>query len=179
MGNATNRWLDRLAASDRAKGGTGSDYKLAQLLGIDRQQISKYRSERDQMGDDSALALAELVGVHPMVVIGDIRTERGRTEREKKFWTLAARNAKKAAVAGAVIVAGVLASPGEAFSSENRPSPVANSGGGSVYYVKSRTPNFRRFRRRKNRPSRLVPGRVTYLSRLSDLTGYTPLPLVA
>lgn len=96
MATATNRWLDKLAAADKAKGGTGTDYKLAQLLGVDPQLMSKYRRGLSQMGDDGAIAAAEFLGVRPMIVLADIHSERARTEREKRFWR--AMVAAKAAV---------------------------------------------------------------------------------
>lgn len=54
MSNATNRWLDKLAEWDRRHGGTGTDYKLAQLLGEPgkpiKQKVSKWRASSDQIG---------------------------------------------------------------------------------------------------------------------------------
>lgn len=171
MSNATNRWLDRLAAADKAKGGTGSDYRLSQLLEIERQRVSRYRRELDQaMGDDVALALAEALEklddrVHPLVIIGDIRTERGRTEREKRLWMLVARNAKKLASVGGVGVgaAAILAAQfGPALSeSALRLCILCSIAAGSV--LAANDPR----QAPKPRPPRYIPGRIAPLSVLT------------
>jgi hypothetical protein len=110
MGNATNRWLDRLAAWDKARGGTGTDYSLAKLLETDTQLVSKYRRELAQMGEAPALKVAQMLEVHPMVVMAEIAAERSRDVRMQRAWMDAARHyAKKAAFAGAVILTAVSA----------------------------------------------------------------------
>jgi plasmid maintenance system antidote protein VapI len=104
MANATNRWLDKLAEADKAKGGTGSDYRLSQMLGVARQQVSKWRNEVDHLSDERALVLAEQLGIHPMIVVAEIHADRSRDVRMQRMWAAAAAAAKKAAYAGAVIL---------------------------------------------------------------------------
>lgn len=105
MTTATNRWLDRLAALEKSRGGSDSDYRLAQLLGVERQVVSRYRRELDQMGPDAALKVAEQLEVHPRIVVGEVMAERARTDRERRYWLAEIKSAaKKAAMAGAAIL---------------------------------------------------------------------------
>lgn len=113
MTNATNRWLDKLAAHERANGGTGSDYALAQIVtGGDRAQMSKYRREVAQMGNDGALIVAQRLGVHPMVVLAEIAAEKSRDHRMQRAWLDAAKHyARKAAYLVAPVILTALHSP--------------------------------------------------------------------
>lgn len=172
MDNATNRWLNKLAEADKAKGNTGSDYRLGQLLGVERQYVSKYRRGVIQMNDALAIRLAELLEQQPMRVIGEIHEELARDAREKKFWALTARNARKAAVILAVSM-GALAPPKITNWEGEFGSPaLAESGAERCILCKVRRGSWRRrftrhWRRRRNRPPipQLIPGRVA----LSDL----------
>lgn len=91
---ATNRWLDALAEKHRGAEGRASDYRLAQLLGLHRQQLSGYRTKGIQMDDDIAVRVADLLEINAMKIVGEIRSERSRTARAKEFWTKAAKAAR-------------------------------------------------------------------------------------
>src|SRR5689334_14981198 len=105
MANATNRWLDKLAAADKAKGGTGSDYRLSQILGIDRQYVSKYRRAVIQLNDETAAKLADELGVHPMIVIAEVHAERSRDVRMQRAWDQVAKAAKGGKIAAVILAA--------------------------------------------------------------------------
>lgn len=125
MANATNRWLDKLAAADKAKGGTGSDYALSGLLGIERQRVSRYRRGADKtMGDDTAIKLAELLGLHPMIVIAEIRAEQSRDVRAARVWDQVAKAAKGGKIAAVILAAslGAIAEPNSAIGKGESPS---------------------------------------------------------
>ncbi len=145
MGNATNRWLDKLAAADKAKGGTGSDYALAKVLGVERQMVSKYRRGVSQMGDDAAIAAAEALGIRPIIVIAEVASEVARSERAKKFWI-------KAATKAAILAASVSTIQGVS------PSQIGKEGGATMYIMLNR-------RRPKRAPiPSHTPGRVVPLT---------------
>jgi DNA-binding XRE family transcriptional regulator len=128
MGNATNRWLDALADDDRSDGGTGSDYKLAKLLGVPRTTISNYRTGRSQMDDRIAIRIAELVGVPPVSVVAEIHAERARDPNSQAFWAELGAAMKKArnVVAGAAVMMTALGlglpSPAEAKAGVSVPA---------------------------------------------------------
>lgn len=128
MDNATNRVLDRLAALDQAAGGTGTDYAVAKRLGVERQHVSKWRTGKDQMSDGMAIRAAELLGVEPLRLIGEIRMERARDEREKKFWQKTVKGAG-GKVAGVVVAAVMMTAfgswPAPAYSAQPAQSVVA------------------------------------------------------
>lgn len=151
MSNATNRVLDRLADLDKEAGGTGTDYAIAKRLDVSTQQVSKWRREVDQMGDGMAIRAAELLGVHPMIVIGEIRTERGRDEREKKFWAATARAAKSGKVAAVILAAGLA------------PALSETAAGLCILCQIDQRPNWHRFKRREASPARYTPGRIRTL----------------
>lgn len=53
---------------DRAKDVTGSDYKTAQVLGVTRAAVSKWR-RTEIIGNKHAPKLAELIGVNPGEIV--------------------------------------------------------------------------------------------------------------
>lgn len=107
MNNATNRWLDLLADDDKSDGGSGSDYRLAQLLGVPKSSISNYRNGRSQMEDRIAIRLAEMLGVPPVTVVAEIHAERSKDPNTQSFWnelSAAMTKARKAGVAGIAVM---------------------------------------------------------------------------
>lgn len=143
MENATTRVLDRLAAQDKAAGGTGSDYATAKRLGVATQMVSKWRSGRDQMSDAMAIRAAELLGVEPLRLIGDIRMERARDEREKKFWqrTVKGAGGKVAGLVLAVMMTAMGYPQGARAASQ---APVFTGADSTIYTMRT----LRRRRRR-------------------------------
>lgn len=168
MGNATNRWLDRLAAAEKARGGADSDYRLSQLIGVERQQVSKWRREVDQMSARAAIRLAELLDVHPRIVIAEVMAERARDEREKRYWVAEAKSAaKKLAAVGAVILAAsgiAVPSPASANRGGEMPSPTAREGAAAMYIMLSR--RRAKTEKKKHLPHvpTFTPGRVVPLA---------------
>lgn len=128
--NATNRYLDLLAAQDRQAGGTGSNYKLAQLLGVERQMVSKWRSGNDQLSDVMAVRLADQLNIQPLRIIGEVNAEKARDARTKMVWINAAKKAG-GKVAG-LVLAVMMAAFG--FSPEARAEafPLPNFAGETV-----------------------------------------------
>jgi transcriptional regulator with XRE-family HTH domain len=78
--------LEYLAAVKAARGIT-SDYALAKLLGVKQTTISSYRAGRSRMDDDVALAIAEILGVHPLQVIATANAERAKTPEQRARWS--------------------------------------------------------------------------------------------
>lgn len=79
-----------------------SDYAAAQILGITRAQVSKYRNGRDFMGDEVALKVAELLALEPGYVAACAHAERAASEGARSMWESVAKRLQGAGVAGAV-----------------------------------------------------------------------------
>lgn len=132
MSNATNRWLDKLAAADKAKGGTGTDYKCAQIVGVDPQLMYKYRRGVNQMGDGPAIKLAEALGLHPMIVIAEIRAEQSRDVRAARVWDQVAKAAKGGKIAAVILAASLQLAPAGNSAIRGAETPSPTTPGGSV-----------------------------------------------
>jgi transcriptional regulator with XRE-family HTH domain len=78
----TNDYLDAV----RVKRDLPSDYAAAKLLGITRQTISGYRNGGKQFDDAIACRVAEVLGIHPGLVMLDMHRERAKTPQERSVW---------------------------------------------------------------------------------------------
>lgn len=110
-----NDYLNELATLDRKNGGTGSDYKLAQLLGVKRQKMSYFR--RNPLDDDTCLVLADQLGISVFEITSARNAERTKSPAMKKRWQDVARSAAAVLALG---ITGLMAHPGtvEAASSQ-------------------------------------------------------------
>lgn len=148
MQTATTRWLDRLAKLHGQGDAPASDYRLSKLLGVRQTVISKYRLHGQQMDDAIALRLAELLKVHPRIVIAEVMAERARDERAKRYWAAEAKSAaKKLAVAGAAILAAV---SGPSLSEAARQLCIlckaARASNDDDFHAPARLPSYKRGR---------------------------------
>lgn len=66
--------------------GKDSDYAVAKALNIRCSTISGYRARGGQMDDDVAAKVAELLGMHPGLVMLDMHRERAKTPAERSIW---------------------------------------------------------------------------------------------
>lgn len=78
----TIEYLD--AAKSRL--GIESDYALAKVMKMRASTISNYRSGRSQMDDDIAARVAQILGMHPGLVMLDMHRERAKTPAEQSIW---------------------------------------------------------------------------------------------
>lgn len=110
--NPTIELLNRV----RSKTETGSDYAVAQLIGISRSRMSRYIRELDVMHDEDVIARAAiLAGWNPLETVARFRRESAKTEASRRIWEKFAALARSAAIFAAIFVCGF--SPrGEAFS---------------------------------------------------------------
>lgn len=79
-----------------------SDYALAPMLGVTRSQISCYRNGKTHLGDDTALKVAELLGLDPGYVAACAHAERAASEGARTMWEGVAKRLQGAGVAGAI-----------------------------------------------------------------------------
>lgn len=71
----------------KEKLGIESDYALAKRLGFSLSAVSNYRTGRRYLDDDSALAIASALEVHPFVVIANANAERAKTPEQRERWS--------------------------------------------------------------------------------------------
>lgn len=69
-------WIDRV----KAVKGIESDYGAAKALGMSRQTISSYRSKTPTLDEDTALKIAQALGVKPESIVLDQAAERVKDE---------------------------------------------------------------------------------------------------
>ncbi|MBV6324377.1 hypothetical protein [Duganella violaceipulchra] len=78
----TQEYLD--AVKNRL--GIDSDYALAKRLGIRQSTLSGYRARNGQMDDEIAAKVADLLGIHPGLVMLDMHRARAKTPVEASIW---------------------------------------------------------------------------------------------
>ena len=84
-----------------------SDYRMAKLLGISQQHMSRLMAENSQheISDQTAIRLAELAGVPPAEIIAKIHLKKAQKTGNEKlmdFWKKVSELAKTGALAGAL-----------------------------------------------------------------------------
>jgi transcriptional regulator with XRE-family HTH domain len=82
MLNTTIGFLDAL----KALNGGASDYKIAKLLGVTHQTVSKWRIGKDFFGDSTAIRVANMLGIDPKYVVACAHAERAKEPEEKTIW---------------------------------------------------------------------------------------------
>ncbi len=78
----STEYLDRV----KAVRGITSDYGLAKALDISKQAVSRYYKTGGGFDDDIALKVAEILGIHPGIVMIDMHKERAQTESTRALW---------------------------------------------------------------------------------------------
>lgn len=101
-----------------------SDYALAPMLGVTRQQVSKYRLGKDSLSDEAAIYVAELLEIDPAFVLASCHAERAKADGQRAAWErIAARFAQAATVAAvAVGLAAPSPAPAAHYREAERPS---------------------------------------------------------
>lgn len=135
---------------DLAKGrnGIGSDYKLAQVLGVAKSAVLNYRSGRSHPDDRVCRRLAELTGEDAGDLAVWMQVERSRDDEARSLWTGIAQRLERAGLAAALAVfmlLGVSITP----ESHAKSAQISSTAGNSEYYVKWLTRLLARLRRRR------------------------------
>jgi transcriptional regulator with XRE-family HTH domain len=63
-----------------------SDYALAKVLGVAKQTVSNYQNGKTQLDEPIARRVAEILGIHPGLVLLDMQRERAKTPEDKSLW---------------------------------------------------------------------------------------------
>ncbi len=96
----TNQFLDQV----KARHALPSDYALAARLGITRSMVSAYRTGKRMLGDETAVRVAELLGLNTGYVLACIEAERTHNETAKAAWEQLADLVKRHGVAAALLL---------------------------------------------------------------------------
>ena len=75
-------YLDAL----QAKLGVNSDYAVARVIGVSKQAASRYRLGMAHFDDEIAQKVAEILEMHPAIVMLDMYADRTRDEKTKSLW---------------------------------------------------------------------------------------------
>lgn len=66
--------------------GLPSDYALAAHFGLTRSYISSMKNGRKQLSDELAHKIAEILKIHPGLVLIDMQREKAKTPEDKNIW---------------------------------------------------------------------------------------------
>lgn len=113
---------------DDLKEKNGSDYKTAKLMKTGQTTISNIRT-RNQCGDETAIKIADLLGIDRNEVLIAAAIARSHGEVKKSWESIS----KMTGIAASIALASVM---GLAFSSAGGNLDLIHSASKSVYYVK-------------------------------------------
>jgi transcriptional regulator with XRE-family HTH domain len=123
----------------RERAGIQSDYRLAQVIGVDKSTITHWRSGRHSPDALQGSRLAELAELDAGQVAAWIQAERAKTDEARALWRSVADRLARSAVAGLVAVVGVSITPDAGASILDRGvstnSPDTRESGQSLYIM--------------------------------------------
>jgi DNA-binding XRE family transcriptional regulator len=82
MMKTTNQYLDEVKTRLRLP----SDYALAKTLGVTTSSVVSFRNGRSAVGIETAMKIAEILGIDEHQVYGDGQLERAKTPAVHTFW---------------------------------------------------------------------------------------------
>ncbi len=98
-----------------------SDYAMSKRLGVSTAQMSRYRTRKSYLGDDTAIRLAHLLEVDPLPILAAAAAERATSDDARQVWSRYAE--VMASLAGIAVVGGtLLTAPVDARASAKRPT---------------------------------------------------------
>ena len=116
----------------KARHGIKSDYALAQILAVTHATVSHYRHGKSVMDSTTAVKVAELLAINPLVVIAAAELERTHKDKVRQVWLRYA--------AGLVVLVSLGGAPGEGnarilhnSNSDGAPLPFSSSNQGAKY----------------------------------------------
>lgn len=99
---ATKRLLTELKAAN----GGASDYRVAKLLGVSKQNVSAWQNGRAYMSDSVGIRAAMLLGLDPDMVLIELHIEREKGHDTSPIWKSIKERLGKAAMPVVVGFAG-------------------------------------------------------------------------
>ena len=113
--------------------GDASDYRVAQVLEVNKASVSRWRVGKSSLSDATAMKVAEILGEDPAHVLALVHAERSDSPAAQKVWKRVA--AGYAAKAVPLLLAGAVLMHGTAAHAASALSTAAAQGTSSVYYV--------------------------------------------
>jgi len=65
---------------------TGSDYAVAKLIGVTQDAIHRYRKGERVMDNTTAILVARLLDLPPLLVIADCEVQRAKDDAHRELW---------------------------------------------------------------------------------------------
>lgn len=90
--------VDQLLDAVKAEHKIGSDYKLAQFLGMTDGAIRNYRHKRSMPDEVACVKIATALGMDGDVLAAQMQSQRARDEETKAFWKRLAHRLEAGAV---------------------------------------------------------------------------------
>lgn len=80
--NTTQTYLTQLSV----KNGAASGYKMAAILGVSKQSVSRYQNGHKQMNDATSTKMAAELGIDPLIVYAEIQLESAKSREARHLW---------------------------------------------------------------------------------------------
>jgi transcriptional regulator with XRE-family HTH domain len=96
--------VDELLDAVKARHKIGSDYKLAQFLGMTDSAIRNYRHKRSLPDEVACVKIAQALEIDGDVLAAQIQSQRARDDETKAFWQRLAVRLQSGAVHASVLV---------------------------------------------------------------------------
>lgn len=109
--SATKKYMDII----RRQYGGCSDYRIAQLLNVSRQAVSRWSKGNGTIGDEPAARLADLCGLDPVEVLTEIYIERSPSPITRQYFEEVLKRTA-VALALAPVIGVMLSGIGNGFS---------------------------------------------------------------
>jgi plasmid maintenance system antidote protein VapI len=102
--NTTQKYLTQLSA----KHGAASGHKMASILGISKQSVSRYVNGQHQMNDEITTKMAIELGLDPVKVYIEVQTEMAKSLESRQIWQRISELSNTAAIVAVVGFAAVM-----------------------------------------------------------------------
>jgi transcriptional regulator with XRE-family HTH domain len=113
----------------KVKLGIKSDYALAKALGINRGSMTGYMTGKRQPDAYMAVKMAEVLGVHPMLLLAEFEAETEKNPDKRAFWENFGQRIKSGLVGIVVLIC-------SAFWLPEQRAGASVLDAHNVYYVK-------------------------------------------
>jgi len=101
-------FLNQLAKKLGGEEYEASDYAIAKVLGVPRATVSRWRTGAGAIGEDNAIAIAEILGEDPKFVLACVLAERSTSKKAKQVLRQIADGLRHTAAMVIVGIAGIL-----------------------------------------------------------------------
>lgn len=108
-----------------------SDYGLAKALGINRARVHDYMTAKRTPDAYTAIKMAEILGLHPLLLLAEFEAETEKNEERRNFWLNFGQRIKSGALGMLALISTAFWLPGQ--RAEAAPSEIR------IMYIMSNT----------------------------------------